>query len=228
MRKQMSLPPQHTHIARRKSANPGCNKKKKTPTDDSFIAFAPRNICNVESLHLLSPSSFKEDVRIVDNRKAGNTDKQGNKCLRMLWISTGIYLLCRHIQDKVVTSAWIYGRGSRMLRLLMDCWKVWYIQRQGHVEYLDLITAELIALAVWLVFFLFSFACLLNETEHKWSPIRSRILFGGSLHGSGRCDLQGRKKIEYWNTWGKLPDKAGVTRVQAFSFLVDWKTWLKR
>lgn len=31
-------------------------------TDDSLFAFAPHNICNLETLRSLSPSSFEEDA----------------------------------------------------------------------------------------------------------------------------------------------------------------------
>lgn len=49
----------------------------KTLTDDSFFATAPRNICNLEYLQSLSPSSFEEDTLMVDNGLAGNVDKRG-------------------------------------------------------------------------------------------------------------------------------------------------------
>lgn len=107
-------------------------KKKKTQiTDDSFFAFAPCNICNLESVQSLSPSSFKEDALIVDNHKAGNT-AQTNQGIKRPENVMDI-LVCRHMQEKFITSAGIYGRGSMMLRLLMDRWKVhtWRVRTFG-------------------------------------------------------------------------------------------------
>lgn len=96
-----------------------------------------------EYLLSLSPSSFKEDTLMVDGRKAGNTDQRGNKCLKMSWTCTGIYLRCRHMQDRFITSAWIYGRGAVMLRLLMDCREVYANRARWCSEDLDVLTAEL-------------------------------------------------------------------------------------
>lgn len=108
----------YSHTRSRKSANPGSKKKKTQITDDSFFAFAPCNICNLESVRSLSPSSFKEDALIVDNHKAGNT-AQTNQGIKRPENVMDI-LVCRHMQEKFITSAGIYGRGSMMLRLLMD------------------------------------------------------------------------------------------------------------
>lgn len=80
---------------------------------------------------------------MVDSRKAGNAAKQGDKCLKMQWISTGIYLVCRHMQEQFMTCARIYGRGSVMLRLANGLLESLYIR----LEYFDLITPELIGVA---------------------------------------------------------------------------------
>lgn len=52
-------------------------------TDDSLFAFAPHNICNLETLRSLSPSSFEEDALTADINAVGNTDEHGNKSLKM-------------------------------------------------------------------------------------------------------------------------------------------------
>lgn len=105
-----------------------------------------------------------------------------------------IYLICRHMQE-VMTPAWFCGRGSVMLMPLMDCCKV-YTCRAG-MFWSDHLRAH------WWCFFGF-FYCLphfiVSSVKVVWlSLICSRILFEGSLCDSSRCDLQDRKKIEYWN-----------------------------
>lgn len=52
-------------------------------TDDSFFAFAPHNICNLETLRSLSPSSFEEDALTADINAVGNVVEHGNKSLKM-------------------------------------------------------------------------------------------------------------------------------------------------
>lgn len=166
---------------------------------------------------------------MVDDRKAGNTDKQGNKCLKVSWISTGIYLECRHIQDRFITSAWIYGRGAVMLRLLMDCRKVYtYRARTFGVSWSGHTGAHwCCSLISFWGGFLYIFECLLNkscvfESSLQQDFIQRISLWFRQMWPSGPGEDW---KLRYL---GKLPNKAVLIRVKAVFFLGDWTTRQKK
>lgn len=83
-----SLPLTHTHRHTHKYredevCQSQLKKKEALMTDDSLFAFAPHNICNLETLRSLSPSSFEEGALTADINAVGNVDEHRNKCLKM-------------------------------------------------------------------------------------------------------------------------------------------------